>query len=511
MERIDGYDVPTNNCTFIKINVNDTIDAKHASGRKDMHCHRIFKITSPLDIPDIGIFNKSAENEKAALQQRHVKQHLIQSINDEYLNEFKNVMQEITISIKLGFDGNRWSDYKVLSKKNGMLYTRYKNACVNNKRGYDFLSKQATRLSSFIKNEKFTMEKLLKGKPRLIQHRSYEYLLRLSRYLMPIDKHITISDDLLFGQTIKSMIGKGRDMQSITNDLKNSWDEFVHPVAICLDITEYDASLINDLLRVEHDIYLNIYNNERELKRLLKAQLHNTGVTEFGVRYNVKGTRASGEYNTSLGGTLINVGLIKAFSNKFQVRTRIMVLGDDSVIICERQDKDRIIDNVVEYMKNFNIVVKVDKIACEFEEIEFLQCQPVEIDGVYRLIRKPERLISRSSIMLNDFSSCVDRYKMTIGLGELSLNRGVPILQQFSLLLIDSASGARPLAKAKVYKAEYEPTLEVKSISESTRESFFRAFGITPNVQREIEGAWGQAYSGESIKVIERYKDFHKR
>jgi hypothetical protein len=71
------------------------------------------------------------------------------------------------------------------------------------------------------------------------------------------------------------------------------------------------------------------------------------------------------------------------------------------------------------------------------------------------------------------------------------------------------SNGARPLAKAKVYKAKYEPDIELKSVSESSRESFYRAFGIDPIVQKLFEDSMGPS-SDTTLKQITKYKHYHR-
>jgi hypothetical protein len=152
----------------------------------------------------------------------------------------------------------------------------------------------------------------------------------------------------------------------------------------------------------------------------------------------------------------------------------------------------------------------LDKISYVFEDIEFCQCQPVWRGDRWVMIRKPERLMARSALMVEDFSKSLDRYLSSVALCELANNVGIPILQSFSLHLLQLSGCARPLANCKDYKSKFEPSIELKSISNETRESFYRAFGIDIPTQVAMEESLGQSISSDINQFLQKYKNFHQ-
>jgi hypothetical protein len=227
------------------------------------------------------------------------------------------------------------------------------------------------------------------------------------------------------------------------------------------------------------------------------------------VKYDLNGERCSGEYNTSLGNSNTNIGMIKGVMRKSGITNyRLIVNGDDSVIFIDK--KDLPLFNV-NHFTCFGMDPKLDKIAYTFEEIEFCQCCPIKINGEYTLIRDPVKTMGKSTLMLSDYEKSVNRYIASIGLCELALNRGVPMLQAFALKLLEFSKGARPLDRAKSYRSTFEPALTVEPISYESRLSFESAFSIPVMEQIEFEDDLGLSNIHSILQQIHRFKNFHKK
>lgn len=506
MVRVPNHEV-CGDLPILNDNLTDTRSV--LSFNKAQHTYTILKTKLlGLDIPSIGIFAQTPYNEYVSLRQRHIGFNMrlrfivtyqLQQEMNQFINHFRR------------FEYKPYSHEKLISTKRGSLKKRYQLAYDRLSSGYD----ADARVKAFIKLEKFTEEKLLTKAPRMIQFRSYEYLYLLSKYLGPIDKWLANCEDLVDGQMIKDYFGKSKDMTAVASQLHSLWSEFQEPVALCMDHSSFDAHVNPDLLMVEHSLYLSNRFIRSKVGNLLNKQYRGKGRTQTGIKYNINGERCSGEYNTSMGNSLINIMILKRCLKQLGiVKHRIVVNGDDSVVIIEFRDLFRIYPNGVfnrQVFQECGMDTKLDKVARIFEDIEFCQCHPVNVNGKFRMIRDPVRTLSRATLMLNDFSLCLDRYLSSLGLCELAFNRGVPILQAFSLALLSLAGCSRPVAKAKQYRAKFEPSLNVEEISYETRASFCQAFGIPIHLQILAEESYRQTINFEIVtKFIAKYKTFHK-
>lgn len=82
---------------------------------------------------------------------------------------------------------------------------------------------------------------------------------------------------------------------------------------------------------------------KERLSFLLNFQLKNKGTARFGseglqIRYDVKGTRASGDMNTSSGNCMIMVSLVYSYMSTLGINWRLANNGDDCVLMIERKD-----------------------------------------------------------------------------------------------------------------------------------------------------------------------------
>ena len=146
----------------------------------------------------------------------------------------------------------------------------------------------------------------------------------------------------------------------------------------------------------------------------------------------------SGEYTTSIENSLVNWWILQTlFPN-----ASIVVNGDDSLVFLDRHEFDKIdMKTILSEFSKFGQETKLDRISTVIEEIDFCQCSPVLIDGRYRLIRKPWRVLGRTQLSSYDLTSKnIDKYLAGIGICEMTQNCGAPILQQFCLKIIELAS-----------------------------------------------------------------------
>ncbi len=481
-------------------------DMSRVSSSKSTRAFKILDLkTHNLEVPEYGIFNQSINNEVDSLNNRHLLQNRVIAGNhygrlQQQYDKFKRVVSSAPYS--------PLTLKQMLDDKRGALKKRYLNAHNNLQKGRE----PDPQVKAFIKTERFTLEKLETKPPRMIQHRSYEYLFLLNKYLKPLDKLLCTSTELIGPQTCASIFAKGKPANEIASQIKEHWDQFLCPVAICVDQKHFDAHYCKQLHYLEHGVWLSNRRVKR-IKHLLNKQHHRIkGTTQLGIRYYLNGERCSGEYNTSCGNSLTEAALIMQVMQDCGITNfRLVVNGDDSIIFIEEQDLHKFNHN---HFYNYGMDAKVDKICRKFEEIEFCQCSPVWNGVEYIMVRDPGKTIGKASLMLSDYQKSVDRYIASVGLCELALNRGIPMLQDFALHMIYLSNGARPLDRVQSYKSKFEPELTVLPITEESRVSFQEAFGVPISAQIEFETSLKEAREEKASSVnmqtyLTKYKNYH--
>lgn len=457
-------------------------------------------------MPDWAYHNKCACNEYDALLNRHAQQVEVDE-RTQSAQLFKANFHEFAII-------NKVEDYKKMCVKEVMENTRpklkgrYRKAYNNLRVGLASVFSNIHKVQSFVKFEKADGNKIWDDrKPaRLIQHRSYEYCYLLKAHLLPITKHCKSNDKEFKGQVVSTMYAAGKNSYQIAESLMTMWNEFNSPVAICLDCKAFDGH-VNGLQRnTANKFWDTASNGNRLLRRLMQMQSRNECKTQNDLRYTVHNVRCSGDFNTSDENSNINIICIRtAFGD---IKLRLIVMGDDSVAICESEDvTPRLLTEVVNVFSDIGHNVKVDKICYQFQEIEFCQSSPVRIDGIWRMVRAPIRTISRARYTDTNWHD-IKRYLTSIGLCELACNSGVPILQQFSLYLMSKGDYKKPVAKIDRENAVLEDDLKIKPVTAQARQDFEIAFGVSALDQIRYEEIFKCDINQQ---FIEKYKSYHKR
>lgn len=357
------------------------------------------------------------------------------------------------------------------------------------------------KLKTFVKAEKINLTKKPDPAPRVIQPRSPRYNVCLGRYLRNYEHHAFKTIAKCFGEVT---VFKGYDLEKQGQLMKQKWDKYIKPVAIGLDASRFDQHVSVDALKYEHQFYTRDYPGDKELKRLLKWQLTNTG-TAFAsdgvIKYTKEGCRMSGDMNTSLGNCILMCAMVWGLKDKLGVKLSLANNGDDCVIVCEQADLKKILNAVPDHFLQFGFKMVVEEPVYIFEQIEFCQTQPVYDGEKYIMVRKPSVVMSKDTTCLLQCQSPKNYAEWLTAVSEcgLSLTGGIPVMQDFYKCLNFgvkrtaftktgefSANGLAYAAKW-MHRQYSVPTPE-------TRVSFYLAFGITPDLQEALEG-WYNATS----------------
>jgi hypothetical protein len=370
----------------------------------------------------------------------------------------------------------------------------------------------------FVKCEKI---KLSSGKPnpdpRAIQARSPRYCVELARYLHPIEEQIYP----MMGNRINKLprgrlIGKGLNSVERASLLVSKWGAFEIPVCLSLDCTRFDLHVNESLLEVEHALY-KVCNSDPLFQRLLEAQLSNKGVTSKGLKYRCPGGRMSGDMNTALGNCIIMITMVASFFEDANIKYNVLDDGDDCLVLIESSDLEYVQKHIGDHFLSCGHVVKIENVAWNLESIEWCQSRPINYKGErWKFVRDPWKVMSTSLVSPKWRSYDMQgraKYLNTIGMCELALNLGVPVLQEYACALMRNANNPGTVFMSDADNLWYRVRRELRSlrvnslaqvharpITDEARLSFAMAFGIDVSSQLLMEEylrTWNFQFTGD--------------
>lgn len=332
--------------------------------------------------------------------------------------------------------------------------------------------------------------------PRCIQPRKPEYNLCLGRYIKAVEHKLYDGIRRVFGDGPTVM--KGFNVDEIGGITRGKWRSFKAPVAVGLDATKFDMHVSPAALQWEHDVYLELFNGDPELKRLLSWQMNNKGYGYCGdgkLKYSVTGKRFSGDMNTGLGNCLIMCAMVYSYAKERGVCIKLLNNGDDCVVIMEKEDLLKFNRGLDSWFLDMGFRMVAEDPVYELHQIEFCQMHPIEIGDACRMVRNIQTTLRKDSMTVHPLTNEKHRQKWctAVGTGGLWLTGGVPVLQDFyscyqrigcmrsSNMLDDPtfATGMRLMSRG-MEEHYREPDAW-------TRVQVFEAWGISPDEQIAIE------------------------
>lgn len=403
-----------------------------------------------------------------------------------------------------------WDYEHVVASYTGRMRERYEEARQSLIRDGE-LVKGDKRLKSFVKGEKFNPH-AKESKPRLINARSPRYNLSLATFLKPLEA--------AFWRRLKTrckgvartrVVGKGLNgRQRARLVVEKMGNVGAGCVVFEVDGKQFEAHVNREELAMEHSVYLSAYDNDPELRAMLSCQLDLKGVTSFGIKYERYGCRASGDFNTGLGNTMIMLGATYAAMDLLQAqgfdkRWDVLCDGDNCLMFVEpagyRELHTRF-DWAVQQVSGQELTVEspVDIV----EQVVFGQSQPVKVNGSYVMVRNVHKVLSNSFSSYRhykDYARFGVRLLKSVAECELALAQGVPLLQPYFAAAVRKLHHVPDLQRASDY---LEPRLQavLRSLGETSihrtidklgpiedeaRISFAKAFGIGVEQQLDME------------------------
>jgi len=440
-------------------------------------------------------------NERDAVQHRHV---ISISVEPKRYRDIPLMFRRVLM--KIGW--YRWSfspfsEEEFLAHVKSTKKRRYREAFRTLKGNP--LTKRDFYVNSFIKFEKIDVAKSFVKAPRLIQYRPPRYCGELGRYLVPIERRLFGTWNLRRGVD-QVVFAKGLNSFQIARRIV-AMDRFRDNVFVLLDHSNFDASVTTKWLESEIAAYSALYHDEY-LDFMLSAQRYNRGRTTSGLYYQCEARKMSGEYNTSLGDTLINYVLLESWLEG--VDHEILVNGDDSVVSMSRVDWMKLADDAIDWFAGYGFTTKID-IVTTLYRVEFCQCQPIQLrPGLWRMVRKPMRVTSRMAYSVGTYEGeAWLRYLTAIGLAELSCSDGVPVLQAAAMHALHHGLGKEPLT-LPYHPGILEPFWGrplAKRIHPIARATFALAFDISEAQQHQMERWYGHCDHGYVAGLVIKPRD----
>lgn len=377
----------------------------------------------------------------------------------------------------------------------GRKRQRYQEALDKIRSGRSSLGRSA-EVSVFIKYEKTDWTSKKDPVPRVISPRDPCFNVRLGRYLKKLESPLFKAIDCMFGETT---IMKGYNAEITAGILRRKWDSYTNPIAVGLDASRFDQHVSYDALKWEHSIYKECFKHTKHKQRLsniLKHQLINKcfgTVNDGELFYTVKGTRMSGDINTSMGNCLIMCSMVYAYLKSIDVDAKLANNGDDCVLFLDKEDLSKL-DGLYDWFIKIGFNMAIEKPVDEFELLEFCQTKPVFDGDIWIMCRKPSA-ISKDSVLLHPWDRRSNKYFLgwlsSVGIGGLRLAGRLPIFQEFYALYQRSGvKNKTDYGKHVGYNA-VDAIAGMKRdygyVSAQCRSSFYSAFGVTPDEQICLE------------------------
>nr|UFZ21071.1 MAG: putative replicase [Planococcus ficus-associated tombus-like virus 1] len=301
--------------------------------------------------------------------------------------------------------------------------------------GYD---EKWSQISMFIKADKYPEGEILAKAPRAIQFRNPRFNLLVGVWLKPLEEQFYELE-----HEGMRCISKNMTPDQKASALLDMWDNIDDPIALLADHSKFDSHVLIAHLKQCHKFY-GRFCASKHLRWLLSQTLVNRGMTSTGLRYKIRGTRMSGDYDTALGNSLVNYIVLKSWLKKAGIKAYFLLDGDDSVIVCSRKDLAKL---------DFGHFAKMGfKTLIEQADLPHLieYCRSKVLVDARHMARNWRRALSnyQSTIHYYPFRA-MPRYLKGIALGDLVLSRGVPILQYW-------AQGLANLPGSPIYDPDSE-------------------------------------------------------
>lgn len=365
------------------------------------------RLVYPLTFPllDLGVHQPCQCNELRALQGRVLG--LVPTPTPQGVKSLRDQIASLDLPVVAPVDEEELIGW-FASKK--MLYSRIREEMKTT-----VLARKHSLINAFVKCEMVPTDK----EPRMILARSPYYNWQLARYTKPIEKY-------LYNLVIRGTraICKGLNSRERAALFHHVFQQKTNPMAISLDCKRWDQHVHQDVLKVEHEVYLQMIP-DTNFQSLLELQLVNVGHTQTGLMFKSPGGRMSGDMNTALGNCLLAVMMALAATHD---RPNVSILddGDDCVLIGETEEIQYLMPLLPERYLAFGQELKVENVTTEFHQILFCQSKPNYHHGIWDFVQNPSKVLATALTVPGTYPP--EQYLGTVWEARAILHQGQPYL-----------------------------------------------------------------------------------
>lgn len=392
---------------------------------------------------------------------------------------------------------SRWDYHETALSYTGVLRRRYLEAESSLMLDGPVRSRDV-KLRAFLKAEKRAPNSL--AKPRMIFPRNPRYNLALASWLKPFEHWFwgNLKSRAISGTGNSRVCAKGLNQVQRANLIVRKMRTVPDCVVFEVDGRAFEAHVDVWQLLGEHSVYEAAYPGDGSLKRLLNKQLHNFGVTGGGVEFSRKGGRASGDFNTGMGNTIVMLAVVMGCMSRIRPDCwDTLVDGDNALIFVPATCAERV------YAEFYNTALELsghemtlERPTRVVEEVRFGQSAPVRCEDGWRMVRDWKKVVSHMTSSHQHLRE--PRYALEFIRGvaacESFLADGVPILWAASNNLLARTESVHRFRTHSL--RDYEAlgirldalvSKPAKPPDDQARQSFERAFSVTPAQQCNIE------------------------
>lgn len=398
------------------------------------------------------------------------------------------------------FTCGKWSLQKTAESYSGLLRRRYMEAC----RSLEFdrrVSARDARLSCFLKAEKLNVGAKY-PKPRMIFPRSPRYNLALASRLKPFEHWLwgRLTAKRLKCSGVGRLSAKGLNPRERANLIVRKFSSFGDCVVFEVDGKAWEAHTGPDMLKREGGVYSAAFPGDKELRWLLSWQLELRGRLPCGAKFSRPGGRASGDFNTGMGNTLGMLAVVISALEALTPRFDVLADGDNALVFLERSALQGVLSGFAPHvLASSGHELTLESPCSVIERIRFGQSAPVWLGPVkgWSMVRDPLKVLSGSTSSHRWLREPAfgREYLAGVAMCELSLARGLPVLQAWSLELLNAMGEpenvrAHPHVDYFVVGAWFARRQDALPVLPEVRSSFERAFGLSPEAQVRMEAGF---------------------
>lgn len=367
------------------------------------------------------------------------------------------------------------------------------------------------RLSAFLKGEKFNpMGKLVK--PRMINPRSAVYNLSVATRLKPLEHALWRRWKVGHMCDKTRAVGKGLSGGQRARLIEKKMASVGDCVVVEVDGKAFEAHVTMRQLGLEQSVYRAAFPGDSGLAELLRAQLRLKGRTAGGVGFSRDGCRASGDFNTGMGNTiLMGCFVLAAMSElEFQTPWTVLVDGDNCLLFVRRPELGKLIARFADCLSSLcGHEMTVEKPAFCLEEVCFGQSHPVRTGAGLTMVRDPFKVLSNAFCGYRHFHdhkfAC--RLIRSIAMAERAQNRGVPILSAYFDTAVTLTHHYKEIKDVEFFLDGHlwhaPPDRGFVPVSDEARISFELAFGLGVDEQLAMEARLCEGLRRDLVRVLD--------